>query len=126
MPLDFVRLPRLLLPAPQVDLHRFAVIACDQFTSEPRYWAQTAHLVGDAPSALHLMLPEIHLDKADTYLPRIRRAMREAVQSCLLRPLPAGLMLVERHTGRASPRRGVLLAFDLEAYDETPDRKSVV
>lgn len=119
MPLDFVRLPRLLLPAPQVDLHRFAVIACDQFTSEPRYWAQTAHLVGDAPSVLHLMLPEIHLDKADTYLPHIRRATRETVRSGLLRPLPAGLMLVERHTGRASPRRGVLLAFDLEAYDET-------
>lgn len=120
MPLDFVRLPQLLLPAPTVDLSRFAVIACDQFTAEPALWAETERLVGDAPSALHLILPEVYLDASADRIPAIHRTMQSFLQNGILRPLPAGLMLIERHTGRTAPRRGVLLAFDLEAYDETP------
>ena len=120
MPLDFVRLPQLLLPAPTVDLSRFAVIACDQFTAEPALWAETERLVGDAPSALHLILPEVYLDASADRIPAIHRTMQSFLQNGILCPLPAGLMLIERHTGRTAPRRGVLLAFDLEAYDETP------
>lgn len=120
MALNFVRLPQLLLPAPSVDYRRFAVIACDQFTAEPAYWAQTARITGDAPSALHLILPEVHLDDSAVRIPAIHRTMRQYLQDGTLLPLPDGLMLIERHTGRGSPRRGILLAFDLDAYDETP------
>lgn len=117
---DIVRLPRLLLPAPGVDLHRFAVIACDQFTAEPSYWANTECLVGAHPSALRLTLPEVFLPQADRRIPVIHDTMHTYLQETLLRPLPEGLMLVERDSGRGVPRCGVMLAFDLEAYDETP------
>lgn len=120
MPLDFVRLPHLLLPAPSVDYSRFAVIACDQFTSEPAYWSQTKCIVGNAPSALHLTLPEVYLHEAAARIPMIHHAMQEYLQNGILHALPAGLMLIERYTGRSAPRRGVLLSFDLDAYDETP------
>lgn len=121
MPLDCIRLPQLLFPAPGVDLTRFAVIACDQFTAEPSYWAHAAQLVGDVPSCLHLTLPEVWLSEDDSPRTRaIHRTMRHYLQDGTLRPLPEGLMLIERDTGRGAPRRGVLLAFDLEAYDETP------
>ena len=121
MPLDCIRLPQLLFPAPGVDLTRFAVIACDQFTAEPSYWAHAAQLVSDAPSCLHLTLPEVWLSEDDSPRTRaIHRTMRHYLQDGTLRPLPEGLMLIERDTGRGAPRRGVLLAFDLEAYDETP------
>ncbi len=56
------RLPRLLLPKPGIDLQKWAVIACDQFTSEPEYWAEVARLIGDAPSTYHITLPEVYLD----------------------------------------------------------------
>ncbi len=46
-----------------MDLTRWAVIACDQFTSQPDYWEQVEVLVGDAPSTLRLTLPEIYLGK---------------------------------------------------------------
>ena len=121
MPLDCIRLPQLLFPAPGVNLTRFAVIACDQFTAEPSYWAHAAQLVGDVPSCLHLTLPEAWLSEDDSPRTRaIHRAMQHYLQDGTLRPLPEGLMLIERDTGRGTPRRGVLLAFDLEAYDETP------
>ena len=60
-----VRVPRVLLPTASVDVHRWAVIACDQYTSQPEYWAQVEELVGDAPSTLRLVLPELHLGAPD-------------------------------------------------------------
>ena len=121
MPLDCIRLPQLLFPAPGTDLTRFAVIACDQFTAEPSYWAQADRFVGDAPSCLRLTLPEVWLSADDSpRIAAIHRTMQDYLRESVLRPLPAGLMLIERDTGRGTPRRGVLLTFDLEAYDETP------
>ena len=48
----------ILLPRPHVAYDRWAVVACDQFTSDPEYWAEVEHLVGDAPSALKIVLPD--------------------------------------------------------------------
>ena len=70
--------PRILLPRPGTDLHRFSVIACDQFTSAPRYWEAVEDIVGDAPSALRLMLPEIWLSQDNGgQIARINRTMRQ-------------------------------------------------
>ena len=49
----------ILLPAG--NLRKWSVIACDQFTSDGEYWAEVERFVGDAPSALRLMLPEYYL-----------------------------------------------------------------
>ena len=56
-----IQIPKILLPRPDVDLTRWAVIACDQFTSEPDYWNSVRDLVGDAPSTFHMILPEVYL-----------------------------------------------------------------
>ena len=61
----------ILLPK-GCDLYKWAVVACDQFTSQPAYWRQAEEIVGDAPSALRLMLPEGELGAADVE-GRIRR-----------------------------------------------------
>ena len=86
MPLDCIRLPQLLFPAPGVDLTRFAVIACDQFTAEPSYWAHAAQLVGDVPSCLHLTLPEAWLTEDDS--PRTRAIRSAYWASSLASPRP--------------------------------------
>src|SRR5882672_9741640 len=57
--------PEILLPAKGVDLARWAVVACDQYTSEPEYWKAAAERVGAAPSALRLVLPEVWLGAGD-------------------------------------------------------------
>ena len=47
---------------PQVeDISKWAVIACDQFTSDPSYWRRVRDFVGEAPSTLHMILPEAEL-----------------------------------------------------------------
>ena len=51
----------ILLPKKDVDMSKWAVVACDQFTSEPEYWQAVEEKVGDAPSTLRLILPEANL-----------------------------------------------------------------
>ena len=72
------RLPRICLPQPRIDLEKWAVIACDQHTSEPEYWRSVEREVGDAPSSLHLIFPEVHLGSADApaRIGRIQDTMR--------------------------------------------------
>lgn len=121
------QLPRLLLPAAGIDTARWAVIACDQFTAAPEYWEETARLVGKEPSCLQLTLPEVYLSQDDT--PRIgaiHRTMADYLSQGVLREQDEGLLLLARDCGRGCPRRGVLLAFDLEAYDEQSDPRTPI
>lgn len=114
-----LHVPQLLLPAPAVSPERWAVIACDQHTAAPSYWEETARQVGDAPSALNLVLPEAHLGAGD------RDAAVRAIHQCMASYLadgtvvaaPPGFMLVERDVGRSVARRGLLVALDLEQFD---------
>ena len=54
---------KFLLPREGADLAAWAVVACDQFTSEAEYWKKLAEYVGDKPSALKIILPEIYLSE---------------------------------------------------------------
>ena len=116
LPIGF-RIPRVLLPRTGVDLSKWAVIACDQFTSEPEYWQQVASLVGDAPSTYHLILPEVYLDTPGETerVGSIRRAMQDYLERDLFVEHD-GLILVERQVG-GKRRHGIMLALDLEEYD---------
>jgi hypothetical protein len=120
------RPPRLLLPRPGIDLAKWAVVACDQYTSEPAYWQRVAQRVGDAPSTLHLILPEAHLGspEAAERIGRIQAAMRDCLRNGLLHE-HEGPVLVERHLdGRV--RRGLMLEIDLEHYDFAADSTSLI
>ena len=54
-----------LLPRKGVDMSKWAAIACDQFTSDRAYWDKLDAYVGDAPSTLRLILPEVYLGDGD-------------------------------------------------------------
>lgn len=125
-PLTGFRPPRLLLPRPDIDLRKWAVIACDQYTSEPDYWQAVEREVGVAPSALHLIFPEVYLGKPDApgRIERIQAAMRDYLAGGLFTE-HAGPILVERCVdGRT--RRGLMLELDLEHYDFSPGSASLV
>jgi len=77
-----VKIPQVLLPNRSIDLTRWAVIACDQFTSQPEYWEQVDAFVGDAPSTLRMILPEVWLHSPDVQdrIQATQQAMREYLQ----------------------------------------------
>ena len=112
-----IQVPQILLPRPGVDLTRWAVIACDQFTSQPDYWQQVEVIVGAAPSTFNLILPEIFLGKPEEFA-RVQ-SIRQAMQTYLHENLfiqHEGMILVERQVA-GKTRHGLMLALDLEAYD---------
>jgi hypothetical protein len=111
--------PEILLPGPGVDLQKWAVVACDQFTRDRDFWDSVRETAGLSPSALNFILPEIYLDDGDRG-ERTRR-IREAMDACLsentFAPPFRGCVYLERATPFHPCRRGLILAIDLEAYD---------
>jgi hypothetical protein len=120
------RLPQLLLPRPGIELGKWAVIACDQYTSQPEYWQRVEHIVGDAPSSLQLIFPEVYLAAADApaRIARIQQTMRRYLAEGLLQP-HQGAVYVERRIG-ARVRRGLMLELDLEHYDYAAGSASLI
>ena len=111
------RLPRILLPTAGVDLRRFAVIACDQYSARPEYWDRVAELVGEAPSTLRMILPEAYLDRETPHQKAdIHVAMRQYCQDGTLQELPEGLIYLQRRLP-GGIRNGLMIALDLEQYD---------
>ena len=116
----------ILLPAANVAPEKWAVVAVDQYTSEPEYWQRAEAIVGDAPSALRLVLPEVYLDSGDARIPRMQAQMRAYLQSGVLeRRVHNGYILVERST-QSGARLGLMACLDLEAYDYNPGFQSLI
>jgi hypothetical protein len=123
-----IRIPEILLPRHDIDLNRWAVIACDQHTSEPEYWRQVEAHVGDHPSTLHLVYPEAYLDEPDPHrrISRIHETMRSYLETGIVQSIGHTMVLTRRSTRGAAERRGLVLAIDLEQYDYTPGAKSLI
>ena len=99
----------ILLPE-RADMHRWSVIACDQFTSDAAYWRAVQDTVGDAPSTLRLMLPEFYLGKCDEAaatraiqqtISGQRRVLHRVAQPCARAAYAAGRCCALRHRRRA-------------------------
>lgn len=99
-------------------MEKWAVIACDQFTSQPEYWEEVYKTVGDAPSSLKLVLPEAELTGDDSgRAAGIAQTMERYLSEGLFREYPGSFVYVERTLVNGRIRRGVVGAVDLEAYD---------
>ena len=55
---------KIILPK-NCDMEKWSVVACDQYTSEPQYWESVKKTVGNAPSVLNMIFPEIYLNDGD-------------------------------------------------------------
>ncbi|WKZ35872.1 MAG: DUF1015 domain-containing protein [Anaerolineales bacterium] len=121
-----IQIPQVYLPKAGVDLKKWAVIACDQFTSEPEYWHDVEKIVGDAPSTLNLTFPEVHLEKPgeEARIQSIQLAMRSYLEEGILQPHD-GFVYVER-TINGKTRNGVMLCLDLERYDYNKGSSSLI
>lgn len=122
-----VSVPAILLPQATADMSKWAVIACDQHTSDPAYWQELEEYVKDAPSALRLTLPEIYLsDDCSDRIAAIARSMRAYREKGIFRKLDKGFVLVERSTPFSPARFGLVLAVDLEAYSYEAGAKAQI
>ncbi len=109
-------------------MEKWSVVACDQYTGEPDYWAKTAEIVGDAPSALRLILPEVYLEQPDCgkRIADINATMAEYLKSGLFSEHKNCLVLTKRIQADGRLRAGLVGAIDLEMYDYNKGSKSQV
>lgn len=118
----------ILLPNDGIDMEKWSVIACDQFTSQADYWDAVEKYVADAPSTLNVVFPEIYLgtttkqerikyinNTMDTYL----------TDGTLKQAVADGYVLVERTT-ESGVRLGIVGLIDLEDYDFDPKNKTLI
>lgn len=107
----------ILLPH-DCGLTKWAVVACDQYTSQPEYWERVDQYVGDAPSTLRLILPESKLesDNVDEEIQKINATMEQYLQEERLRPVEDAMIFVERKLANGKTRLGLLGKLDLEEY----------
>ena len=91
----------ILLPK-EADMTKWAVVACDQFTSQPEYWEAVEKTVADAPSTLRLILPEAKLNGPDVDgdIAAINAAMQDYLDKGAFKTLPASLIYIERTQSR--------------------------
>ena len=121
-----IQIPQVLLPKSGIELEKWAVIACDQFTSEPEYWNSVAQTVGEAPSTYHLVLPEVYLGTQEeaARLHSTQAAMQSYLKNDIFQTVD-GFVLVERTFGPRT-RRGLMLALDLECYDYNAGSQTLI
>ena len=96
--------------------YQWAVVACDQFTSEPEYWEAVERKVGDAPSTLRLILPEVYLEEQADRIPQINAAMDDYLKS-VLKEHKDCMIYVRRYQSDLTIRQGLIGLIDLEEYD---------
>ncbi len=114
------------LPAEGQGMTKWPVIACDQYTSQKEKWEAMARIVGDAPSTLHLILPEAYLAEAEERVSAIHAEMKKYLLEGVLVPAVRGGMVLTERQCTHGKRLGLVMTVDLEAYDYAAGSRSPI
>lgn len=117
----------ILLPK-DCDNRKWAVVACDQYTSQPEYWQRVEEYVGSAPSTLRLILPESCLDgpNVETDIVEVNNTMSRYLREERFERILDAMIYVERTLSNGKKRRGLMGKVDLEQYDYEVDSEAPV
>ena len=110
--------PHILLPRKGTDMSAYAVIACDQFTSQVEYWNDLKDMIGDKLSTFHMIYPEAYLESTNQseYIQKINQTIDSYLKDNLLVDMGECFILVERITAYGVRRLGLVISIDLEEY----------
>ena len=117
----------ILLPK-NAEMEKWAVVACDQYTSEPEYWKEVENIVGDAPSTLKITLPEIYLeqDNVAERIANINKEMDHLLSTDFFKTLDNSLIYLERTGADGKVRKGLIGMVDLEDYSYEKGSQSLI
>ena len=122
-----IEIPEILLPT-KVDVAKWSVIACDQYTQDAAYWKKAAEIVGSEPSTLNLIFPEVYLEDSgkDERIKKIHAAMEQYIADGVFAAGEKEAMYVERTVKNGKKRAGLVVAVDLDAYDWTSKSRALI
>lgn len=107
-------------------MRKYAVIACDQFTSEPEYWEKVKETVGDSVSTLDMILPEAYLGTVDETVDRIHTAMIRIRENHLCRLFYRMIYCERTLPSNGKVRRGIIGKIDLEDFEYTKGSDALI
>ena len=112
---------------PKNGFEKWAVIACDQYTSEPQYWKSAADYVGDAPSALNLIFPEVYLSGDNSKkISEINGNMKKYIEDGVFNEFKNTFIYIKRTVTGGKTRRGVMGLIDLCDYSYEKGSKTLI
>ena len=112
---------------PKENFEKWAVVACDQYTSEPDYWKAVEELVDSTPSALNLILPEVYLLPDNTQrIQRINDNMSYYLDNEVFKEIENTFVYVEREVTDGKIRKGIVGLIDLEDYSYEKGSKALI
>ncbi|MBF0199508.1 MAG: DUF1015 domain-containing protein [Planctomycetes bacterium] len=120
--------PKILLPNTNIDLNKWAVVACDQYTSEPEYWQEIKGDIETSASTLNVIFPEVYLEDndGDKRILDINTKMDAYLNDGTLIEQKEGFILLDRKTSHAPSRKGLMVALDLERYDYSVGSQTLI
>ena len=121
-------LPADILLPKTAEMEKWAVIACDQFTSDQAYWDRVRKFAGDAPSTINLILPEAELgtEKEAAHTALINETMASYLKNDIFKTCENSFVYVERTLENGSIRKGLVGMVDLDAYDYSTGSTSAI
>lgn len=116
----------ILLPK-NCEMERWAVIACDQFTSDHAYWDRVKENVKGTVSTLHMIIPEADLGKADdSTIDEINATMRRYLEEGVFCVYSNAYVYVERTLKNGAIRQGIVGMLDLQNYEYDPSKHPMI
>ena len=117
----------ILIPKTE-DKTAWSVVACDQYTSEAKYWNEVKQITKDKTSSFHLILPEIYLEdeNVDEKIIEINSNMKKYCKDDIFDVYPSSYLYVERTQRNGKVRRGIIGVVDLEDYEYAKGSKSAI
>ena len=117
----------ILLPNENIDLNKWTVIACDQYTSNEEYWNNVEKQVNNNPSTLRITLPEIYLeDNEEERIKNINETMQNYLNENILIEHKDTMFYIERTLSNNKIRKGLIACIDLEEYEFTEESTSLI
>ena len=110
------------------DYTAWSVVACDQYTSEPKYWEEVEKTAEGKLSAYHLILPEIYLEEegVDERIKKVNETMISYCKAGSFAEYKDAYFYIERIQCNGKVRRGIVGAVDLEDYEYQKGSKSAI
>ena len=121
-------LPADILMPKTDSMEKWAVIACDQFTSDQAYWDRVRKNAEGAVSTINLILPEAELgtEKEAEHTAVINATMKRYMDEDVFTTYPNSFVYVERQLENGSIREGLVGMVDLDAYDYSTGATSAI
>lgn len=123
-----IKIPTILLPKAGIEMTKWAVVACDQYTSQREYWESVKKFIGTNPSTFNIIFPEVYLEDKDgeDRIKNINKNMEKYLNNKILVEQKPGFVYVDRKTEHAESRKGLVVALDLENYDFNKGSKTLI